>query len=342
MTRFGQVFSDTIEEMTEEMTGPPAGLAGVAMARGRRLRQRRRLAAGGGALLVCAVLALPWLVLSPAADEPQPGSPAGVTETGPPSDTGLAGGWVIVGNGSRVLDRSTGKLVAMTGSILPAPAGGRVLIEEPGGGLRITDVNGSQPVAVDPTDLGGAYQWSPTGERLVGRISQKEPFRIGFAVIDARTGAVTKRWIDHSAYGCSRCSFSWTRDGREIVMAVADRSGGEAAELVSRLQLFDAATGAPTRSLAVTAMPSGPFSWSPDGRYVIADVDVLVGRWQIVELATGQARPFPYDAVWATGDRLLATADGELLTLSPDGAVLSTVRINPSGVRDVITVGPPA
>ncbi|WP_144127725.1 hypothetical protein [Catellatospora sichuanensis] len=342
MTHFGQVFSDTIEEMTEQITGPPAGLAGNAMARGRRLRHRRRLTAAGGALLACAALVLPWVVLSPAADSPQPGSTAGVAATGRPADTGLVGGWVIVGNGSRVLDRATGKLVEMAGSVLPAPAGGRVLIEESGGGLRITDAHGSPPVAVDPTDLGGAYQWSHTGEWLVGRASQKEPFRIGFAVIDARTGAVSKHWIDRSAHDCSRCSFSWTRDGREIVMAVADRSGGEGAEKVRRLQLFDAATGAPTRSLAITAMPSGPYSWSPDGRYVIADVDVLAGRWQIVELATGQARPFPHDAVWATDDRLLATDDGKLLTLNPDGAVLSTVQINPPGERDVITVGPPA
>ena len=85
---------------------------------------------------------------------------------------------------------------------------------------------------MNDADLGGDYRWSPAGDRLVGRASQKEPFKIGFAVIDARTGTVSKHWVDVSRYDCSLCTFSWSRDGREIVMAIADRSGGESAEKV--------------------------------------------------------------------------------------------------------------
>ena len=158
-----------------------------------------------------------------------------------------------------------------------------------------------------------------------GGITQKEPFQVGFAVIDARTGAIRKHWIDHDKYDCSICSFTWTRDGREVVMTIADRSGGEAEERVSGLQLFDAGTGQPAQSLpGVTAPPAGPFSWSPDGRYVLCGPIGASTSWRLFDLTTRQSKPFPYPAVWVTADLLLAAKDGNVLTLTPDGTVTAS------------------
>jgi hypothetical protein len=145
-----------------------------------------------------------------------------------------------------------------------------------------------------------------------------------------------------SRHDCSLCRFSWTRDGREVILAVADRSGGEGAEQVARLQLFDADTGATTRSLPITAMPSGPFSWSPSGRYLIASADKLGSHWRWIDLGTGQSRPFPYDAVWVGDDQLLAVHDGKVLTLRPDGTVTATTALDLPGAGKPISLGPPA
>jgi hypothetical protein len=347
MMRFGQLFHETIDEMADEMKAPSAALVSAAITRGRRIRRRRRLAAAGGALLAVAAIVLPWGIISRSDGPAAPGTPAasasGTART--PEASGLAGGWVVTSAGSQVLDRATGEYkqipAAGNGVLLPAPIGGRVLIDGTPDSLRVGSVRGTQPVTVDMTDLGGDYRWSPAADRLVGRASQKAPFKIGFAVIDARTGTVGKHWVDVSKHDCSRCNFSWTRDGREVVMAVADRSGGESAEKVSRLQLFDATTGKPTRSLPVKAMPSSPFSWSPSGRYVIADADGLGSNWQLVDVSTGQSRPFPYDAVWVSDIQLLATHAGEVLTLNTDGMVIATTQVEIPGANESITLGPP-
>ena len=68
-------------------------------------------------------------------------------------------------------------------------------------------------------------------------------------------------------------------------------------------------------------MPSSPFSWSPSGRYVIANADGLGTNWQLIDVSTGQSRPFAYDAVWVSDNQLLATHAGKVLTLSTDGTV---------------------
>jgi hypothetical protein len=209
--------------------------------------------------------------------------------------------------------------------------------------VELNTVTATTPVTVrDPKLRGGDLAWSPTGDRLVGMINQKEPDDLtGFGIVDAATGAVTPHWIDHSAYDCSDCTYGWSRDGREVVVGIADRSRGEAMELVARLQFFDAASGRPTRTVPIKAMPSGPFSWSPDGKYVIA-ADPVNGT-QLWDVAKGTAKPFPYDAVWVTDELLLAPqSNGTVLTVRPDGEVIHRTKVGGAfkGLGSV-TVGPP-
>jgi hypothetical protein len=335
--RFEQLLHETIDEMAGELHAPAAGLATRSMAQGRRIRRNRRLAAAGAVAAVLA-LVLPWALRSPrdhAAPPPVPA--ASTTPTGLTASGRLPGGWVVTSAGYQFLDRPTGEFVVIGEEVLPAPTGNRILIIDGPGSVRLSDVRGTNPVTVDTTGLVGDYSWSPAGDRLTGGVTQKEPFKVGFAVIDARTGTVRKQWIDADRYDCSQCRFTWTRDGKEVVMPIADRSGGEAEERVASLQLFDAETGEPTRSLPVTGMPTGPFSWSPDGRYVLAGSDL---DWRRFDVTTGQSRPFPTDAVWVNNDMLLAPQGGKVLSLNPDGTTTATIDVGAPG-QGRITLGPP-
>lgn len=331
--RFEQLLHETIDEMAGEMRGPSTGLAARSMAQGRRIRRTRRLAAAGGAVLAVVAVALPWVLLSRPDGTAPPPVPAASSSTA--AAPGLPGGWVVIGVGDRILERASGEYVTVQRPVLPAPVGDRLLVRDGPESVQVTDVRGGNAVTVDTDGLIGDLNWSPTGDQLVGGITQKEPFKVGFAVIDARTGTARKQWIDVDRYDCSQCTFTWTRDGREVALTIADRSGGEAEERVSGLQLFDAETGAPTRSLPVKAVPSGPFAWSPGGRYVICGPN-----WQIIDVTTGQSRPFPRAAVWVSADELLATQDGKVLTLTPDGTVTATTDAGVAGQGSMV-LGPP-
>lgn len=347
MTRMNDLLRSTIEEMTNDMPAAISdSLARDAMNKGGRIRRRRHLTVVVGVLVALAAIAAPVLFAPHVG-----GGPAASATPSPTSriiteqPTPLAGGWLANQVGHWLLDRGRRSYVELpaveTGFMSRAPVGDRIVFANSAGGFDLTTVAASGKVTVGDPQLRGDLRWSPGGDRLVGVTTQKEPFRIGFDIVDAATGTLTKHWID-PAYDCSECTFGWSRDGREVVLAIADRSGGEAAELVARLQLFDAATGEPTRSLPVKAMPSSPFSWSPDGKYVIADADVLKGRPQLIDVNTGAATPFAYDAVWATNELLLASAGGTVLTLRRDGSIAEKATLGGAFAGlGTITLGPP-
>ncbi|RKE02734.1 hypothetical protein C8E86_8043 [Catellatospora citrea] len=89
-------------------------------------------------------------------------------------------------------------------------------------------------------------------------------------------------------------------------------------------------------------MPQSPFAWSPDGRQVVALPDQHKAEGvQLVDTITGEAKPFPYLAVWATADALLAEFDEGVLTLRPDGTVVADASlVDP--LSGPIVLGPPA
>jgi hypothetical protein len=226
-----------------------------------------------------------------------------------------------------------------------APAGHRVLLQAgPNDQVRVNDVGGAHPVTVDTADLiGDSYHWSPTGDRLVSGYLEKDSGDGGFAIIDVRTGRVTKHPVDHTKYDCSQCAYSFTRDGREVVLALADRSLGEAGDLVAALQFFNATTGAPTRSVPVKVwVPASPFAFSPDGRYLIAEGDRTPGKFQRVDLTTHTAEPFAYEAVWVNSETLLAAEGVLAVALHADGTVLLKQQIAIPDASAPLVFGPPA
>lgn len=302
-----------------------------------RTKRRRFIAAAIAVALLASGVGVVWALRDDEA--PAAAGPTAITET----PAALDGGWYADSVGPWYLDRARHTYVELAEGMSRAPAGDRILTRDGDGVIELNTVSATAPVTVrDPRLRGGDLAWSPSGDRLVGMISQKEPGdRMGFGTVDAATGAVTAHWIDHSAYNCSQCSFSWSRDGREVVVEIADRSRGEGMDRVAALQFFDAATGRPTRTVKVKALPGGPFSWSPDGRFVIA-ADPLNGI-QLWDVAKGTATPFPYDAVWVADDLLLAPQEnGTVLTVRPDGTVVHRAEVDGlfRGQRTV-TVAPP-
>ncbi|GAB4058438.1 TolB family protein [Catellatospora paridis] len=314
---------------------------------GGRLRHTRRKAIIGG-LLSAAVVAT---VLSACTSQRPPTATPSAAPSPSLSTLGetpqqLAGGWQVIAAGSRVLDRSRNAYVKLNlppGAILD-PTGRRHATG--GEQLDIVELVGDKVITERRSvTLGfslGLDPWSPDGGRVVGTINRKEPFAMGFAVTDVATGKTTEHWFSHTNYNCSLCNFVFTRDGKEVALPIADRSQGEAAELVQSLQLFDAQTGEPTRSLPVKAMPQSPFAWSPDGRQVVALPDQHKREdVQLVDTTTGEAKPFPYVAVWATADALLAKSDDGVLTLRPDGTVVADASLS-DPLSGPIVLGPPA
>ncbi|MEU8007252.1 hypothetical protein AB0B66_39335 [Catellatospora sp. NPDC049111] len=299
-----------------------------------------------GALLsaAAAATALSGCGAPPPGATPAPAGPTPSLSTLGETPQQLAGGWQVVAAGDRVLDRTRNAYVALTmprGGVID-PTGSRYATDS--GQLSIVEVAGGKTTKVDRVvRLGSPVDpWSADGARLVATINRKDPYAVGFAVIDAATGKFTEHWLDRTKYDCSNCAFVFTRDGKEVAMAIPDRSQGEAAELVRSVQLFDAGTGEPTRSLPVKAMPQSPFAWSPDGRQIVANPDILKeGDQVLVDTTTGEARPFPYPAVWATADTLLAKFDDGVLTLRPDGTVVADASLA-APLSAPLVLGPPA
>lgn len=350
MTRADELLRETIHEFAGQVRGVD-NLAGLAMKRGRAMRARRRLATTAGVLAVVAAIAVPFIVFQDKGNQLPPLS-EGISEREP---VRLEAGWVVSGVDDWVFDRRKNGYVKLTPSgtdpqVYPAPAGDLAAIVDRAEGERgytveFVRTDGSGPSKkVEIAGAGGQFQWAPQGGRMLTKIvadRREADFGMGFAVIDAASGDVRKHWIDVTKYDCSQCRFVWSRDGREVAMALADRRGGESHEYVSGIQFFDASTGAPTRSLPVKAMFSSPFSWSPDGRYVIAQPDALKPQFRLIDIRTGETKPFPHDAVWASNERLLA-ATSKILTLYPSGTVVEeNPLVGAFANAGRVTLGPP-
>ncbi|GAA3274403.1 hypothetical protein Dvina_02445 [Dactylosporangium vinaceum] len=359
--RFEELLRDTVDEMGAELRSVPPGLAPSAMAEGRRIRVRRRVAVTVAALSAVVAALLP-AVLSTGPDErpqppldatavpsdrPGPSLPQAGPSAGPSVNvTGvLPGGWRVMAAGDLAL-RASGSYWPMglpTPLTQVAPAGYRYLTRlNTQAPLQIADVDGEHAVSVDQRWGNGVYHWSPTGDRVVTSWTPKDDVS-GFMVIEARTGNTTGTSVDRATYDCGRCDYAFTRTGTEVVVALADRTAGVGVERLTRgLQFFDALTGAPTRTLLAPGIqvPDSPFAFSPDGRFLITQSTTLSAGSVLVNLTTGETKPFPFAAVWVTDDQLVAPAGTVVMILRPDGTVAGELTPAVAGVP--IVLGPPA
>lgn len=349
MSRADELLKETIDELAGEVRAVD-NLAALAMERGRRLRLRRRLAVGMGTVAALVlVVAAPFVVLRGNGGQLPPAAEITVSEREP---VDLIDGWRVVGVGRWVLDQAANAYVELPAApaqsmVIPAPTGGLTAVigrANDGNQTTIEFVKADGSVMQEATlnDSNGVYQWSPAGDRLLTTtFTAKSEFSMAFAIIDTASGEIRRHTVDPK-YDCSMCQFVWTRDGREVALGIAARRGGEAHEFFSGIQMFDAQTGSPTRSVAIEAMFTSPFSWSPSGRYVIAQADGLARRSELIDVTTGKAVPFPYGAIW-TSDEHLVAEDGAVLVLRPDGSVIRRYPLD-GKFLDVgpVTFGPPA
>ncbi|MGE5829545.1 MAG: hypothetical protein ACM30G_14465 [Micromonosporaceae bacterium] len=338
----------------------PAALTDTAVAAGRQLLRRRRIA--GAVLTAAAVIAaigLPHLPLPADRSSPRPGTevtestrpirpttsaeatPTRLTFAGPIS---LPGGWTILSTGfpgSAVWNRDRRAYEGVNRDwVLVAPAGpyAAAAPDDPTDLTRveILDLRGRNPrtVSLGRRELGSAPQWSPDGTRLLlTTIDTKTPTTF-ITILDAGSGDLTSWPIDKRYLCTGWCRLTWTRDGTEVVWPLTDRSvphDDSGLDPRSGLQLFSATDGHPTRTLPVRGDVSGPFAWSPTGRYVIVAGAVVSGgqrtqkNW-LVDVGTGAVvRTFPDGApYWIANDRLLLAGGGLMITLvDPTGAPLA-------------------
>ncbi|MGC1214183.1 MAG: hypothetical protein WA890_23355, partial [Micromonospora sp.] len=227
----------------------------------------------------------------------------------------LPGDWVVTGSASHsgggkgfVLDRGRGRYFP-TGrydGIFPGPTGSLVAVTDEGRPREVglADLASGKIRWYEVGRAISGPHWSPDGRRLLFTTHQVD--RFGFIVLDL-DGTTHSFPVDHKAYFCTDfCDFTWTRDGRQVVLPQTGRTFDESVlrDLRRGLQLFSADDGRPTRLVPVPGDPAGPWAWSPDGKLV-----VVQGQQEplLVETATGRVvRAVPVaDVVWVSDERLL-------------------------------------
>ncbi|WP_329104631.1 hypothetical protein OG792_30285 [Micromonospora sp. NBC_01699] len=322
-------------------------LAPLAMARSRRVRQRRRLVGAVAAGMVAfGVIAAPFLWLRPGS-EPQPTGPHIVA---PPSDRstrlpvspsrppapeagsawrnrplGLTDGWVMTGattTGSPrqpayVLDRARNAYVSYSAydELWAAPSGNLAAVYDYDrrGETGLLDVSTGTIDWVRTGTHNVDPQWSPDGGKLLLTVVGEQPVgSLGAVILTAATRQVRQFLADETTYPCTDyCQFTWLPDGREIALQQTDLTverTKDARPPRRGLQLFSVDTGQPTRFLPIKGDVAGPYSWSPDGDSVVIQEQEPL----LVDATAGTVlgKLPSADAFWTADDRLAYVTDG--------------------------------
>ncbi|SDT73755.1 TolB family protein [Actinoplanes derwentensis] len=311
----------------------PFDLAGVARARGRRIRRRRRATIGGAALALVLAAASPFVVFRekspvlPTTPGPQPS----ITAAKPVGDWWkqpyrLPGGLIVtaltrtnvgseepagktVQDGNVILDRKTGGYWASPWdyyTVWGAPTGSTAIVSDGSSNLLALDGEGSTPRAVS-TGGSGDPQWSPDGTRVLSNGMEQ------YTIWTAATGERVE--VDSSAAMSTcpdYCFFTWLPNGAEIALARVDpdvpQSESEP-DTVKDVVVYSAATGKKLRTLPVPGVPIGTDAWSPDGRYVLVRNKKFNGIPTVVaDVRTG---------------RNVGTVPGRNVHFLPDGRILA-------------------
>ncbi|MFK3984626.1 hypothetical protein ACI2K4_30165 [Micromonospora sp. NPDC050397] len=342
------------------------GLAALAMARGRRVRRRRRAVGTVAGVAAFLVLAAPFVWLRPGSG-PDYVQPVGAL-TGAPSAPGdewtrtpfpLSDSMMIIGGTSTGSPSVHSYAFDRTRDGYPSFAEYDELWAAPRGNLAAAydysrrEETGLVDVPtrrVDWVRTGNHLQrpqWSPDGGRLLLTATNKEsPTGLTAVILTAADHQVREIPVDGERYPCTGpCQFTWSPDGTEIVLPQTDPGqppAGSGPDPRRGLQLFSAATGEPTRLLPIRGEVTGPYSWSEDGELVV----VRGARAQLTDARTGQVvRGLPGgDAFWVAGDRLMyPDGEGENVVLAEIdllGNELRRVPLPPELAHRELLVGP--
>lgn len=307
MTRsMDDLLRETIRDLAAE-SGTATDLTGRALARGRRLRRRRRVATVAAVLLLVGTATIPYAVLHRAEHRTRPLPAATITVPVPTTVPAprfsmtepfrVPGGLVITGMGryrgaremmqNYVLDRTTGRYRALPTKFIdndPSPDGRYVIGSYfARNELALRDMRTGNTHWV-PFDASPNPQWLPSGDRLV--IYRNT----GFTVVDPATGRRTDHDIPDDQQLCvDYCQYTWLGDGTEL--ALPQGYGlNEDPFRVTGLAIFDVRTGKLLRTMPIPGAPLGENSWSADGRAVLIRPSVP-GTDQVLIASTTDGRP---------------------------------------------------
>jgi hypothetical protein len=245
---------------------------------------------------------------------------------------GLPGGWTIAGASNTgtpkqlriALDRQEDRYLKPRNpddEVYNAPNGDFAVLVNPDfdGRIGLWNVHSGE-VRMVPTDPPVADpQWSADGTSVVFKQDGRDGVSPGFAVLDVASATLRRHPID-TRYSCIlSCFVTWMPNGKELSIPVEGGSDG-------RMQLFDAVTGAPTRTLPVAADLNGPWSWSPDGKLMLV---ITEGGSTVVDAATGAiGAELPGRPSYFVGnDRILGLQDDAAVLRDLTGKELERVTL---------------
>jgi hypothetical protein len=347
-TELDRALAETIAELAGRSR--PSDLMPGVRIRARRNRMRRRAGWAAGALGVILLLVVPLLVVGrsdrtePAQRlTPSPAVPSGSPAPAPSwpatldATVTLPGGWTVGastyrnasgGGGQRqswVYDRPRQRYVQINyQQVWPAPRGSLVaVVNGDGSSVGVLDLNTGTVRWLDGQL--SSPEWSPDGTRLLVTLKDSSSGG-GYAVVDGSTGAVHQHQVNTTqTYVCTGdCHFSWYPDGKQVVLAQADRTvppDGTQPDPQGAVQLFDADTGQARSALPVRGVVAGWPDWSPDRKWVFILGTVTENghrqqRAQLFNVATGKVDDAvpgqPGAAAWSANDQVLLASDGRV------------------------------
>ncbi|GIF68400.1 hypothetical protein Ais01nite_64350 [Asanoa ishikariensis] len=337
----------------------------AALRQARRMRVRRNVVGGTGAALAMVAVIAPFAygsgekpappVASPTA--PATGSPTPVATTPPatkPAPRGavaLPGGVYVASasseSGSHVYDPKTHKYRSSGYPRAWASPNGRLAaVADDDGRVGILDVRRDDVRWIAGARLEiGRPQWSRDGRRLAFAGPGADQPSLSIVVVDVATAKA--RTLQPAVPCVELCQPTWLPGDLEIGLP-------DASHPIEGLTAYPAEGGRGQWMPFGGAVQSSD-AWSPDGRYVVAEIANEQGfaGIGIVDVATtavlAELDCEPGDGIqargviWATPDRIVAVAERELIVFSTDGKEVQRIALPPAlrGVENALAFARP-
>jgi hypothetical protein len=326
------------------------------------MRLRRNVAGGVGGALAIAAIVTPFAYLPadtplpPAASASTPPAttapptpsvsrsiapPTTAPKPAPPGSVALPGGLYVASasddSGSQVYDaklhkyRSSGYPQAWV-----SPNGRLAAVADNNGRLGLLDLASKHVrwVAGPKLDI-GRPEWSADSRRLV--FAGPGPKQEALSIVVVDVAGAEARTVVPSATCWEFCQPSWLPGDKEVSLPEAGQSR-------VAFQAYSAQDGRSRRVLLPGTVQTSD-AWSPDGRYVVAEITYRAfSGIGIIEAATGNLIAaldirvgeefLARSVVWATTDRIVAVAARQLVVFSTEGKELRRIPL-PSALRGV-------